>query len=211
MKKLGITLASLLIVAFLIGSIGCGGVQIKAILTPTPTLPPKIGDGVVSGSIRTEVLEVIELEEVICRISSNDRIIITANVEEGFSIFMGTLEIHNLDRAATKVLFARDSTVIRDSQQQQYQLSRIAYGQQDDYSYLSNCMPPLAKLETKSAEGELSTPCEYNDDVWTFELEAEDDLKIILLFIVPVDSSGFLLSIPDFPEIMLEHKDNRPL
>ena len=38
MKKLGIALASLLIVAFLIGSISCGGEQTTPTATPTPTL-----------------------------------------------------------------------------------------------------------------------------------------------------------------------------
>jgi len=204
MRRLVIVLVPLLVLALVIGACEGGGGG-----APTTTPFPQIGDEVVSGAIRTEVLEVTELEEVICRTTSTDRVIMTA--EEGFSIFMVTLEVHNLDRVATEVLFARDSTVIRDSHQQQYQLLRIAYGQQDDYSSLSNCMPPLTKLETRSSEGEWSTPCEFNDDVWTFELEAEDDLEITLLFIVPDDSSGFVLSMLDFPEIMLENKNNRPL
>lgn len=160
---------------------------------PTPTLLPQIGDKVTSGSIQASVLWVEETPSI----SDGD---ITIEADEGFTILPVTVELENLGGTSVTLTLAPESTTVRDAEQQ-YLLACVG-GLSDGLSRL--LYGSSGKMSVSPLDESYKLTGDFTNDVWTIMLMPGSSIEILLIFIVPIGSSGLKFSLPDFTPIRLE-------
>jgi hypothetical protein len=195
-KKLGIALASLLIAALLSVSVGCGGEQTKATLTPTPTLPPKIGDEVLSNSVRAKVVSIKEVGTIADWYEKKI-------AGDNFTFLVIRILLENLAETSKQLTFAGNNSIVKDVQGQEYLLQDIGCILGDPDLFLLGSRV-LKRNEVRPTDESWILTADFVENIWMLEMTANSDAEILLVYKVATDSSGFRLTLLDFPTLRLE-------
>ena len=193
MKKLGVALATLLVLTLVIGSVSCGGEQ----TTPTPTLPPKIGDEVLSNSVRAKVVSIKEVGTI-------------ANWEgekiagDNFTFLVIRILLENLAETSNQLAFGGNNSIVKDVQGQKYLLQDIGFILNDSEHYVFCFTPGLKGEKITPADESWILTADFMENIWTLEMTANSDAEILLVYKVATYSSGLHLTLLDFPTLRLE-------
>ena len=182
---------SLLIVLFILGA--CAPTAPLPPPPPESTPLPQIGDRVKSDSIQARVLQAEETHSI----SGGD---ITIDSTQGFILIPITVELENLGDTSAELTLAPETTTLRDAQQQ-YLLEFVGALHKGSLGFVHGSS---GQMSLQPIDESWKLTGDFTNDVWTITLMADSHIEIILVYSVPIGSSGFELSLPGFVPISLE-------
>lgn len=184
-----------LLVGISLVATGCPALPEEAVTPPDDeslTGTPQIGDKVKSGSVQATVLRVEETHSI----SGSD---ITVESEEGFILIPVIVALENLGETSVELTLAPGSTTLHVEQQQR-PLERVGVVFNGSYYFVYGSS---GQMNREPVDESWKLTGDFTEDVWLITLKANAHTELILVYSVPVGSSGFELALPGFAPISL--------
>jgi hypothetical protein len=162
--------------------------------TPEPEPQPQIGDTVTAGSTSANVLRAEQAHSI----SGSD---IKINSKEGFILLEIIVELTNLAENSVELALALDNATVWDAQQEQHLLNSVGVLWKDKRYFVYGSSGEMSRA---SMDKSWRLTGDFTNHVWNIMLTPRSRVQIILVYSVPIGSSGFKLSLSDFVSISLE-------